>query len=643
MERNSLTFFGVQCSQRIIACTFDDLGSLTANSVKQPDKVMSLHLCQSLCRRLNRSHESMQQQLAATLPEDAEQGRSLMLPGQTSEHLQGSVGAVLHLCAALNECCSAYVETSTDDKQLTKQFASAFATMGMFPALGAACASVAEALQQQQQLGVQIGSVRGASTYAEEAAQVLLWLVQRLCLSWPSELLQGECGILPAVQPAVTLAATVLQVCSTRLQQAAATKAVALDRQLGRLQDSSAVAQEAASSSGSSRTPTDNTRSSTTSSHTSSKSTCSSSPNCMSKSLLAARSAAMEVAKWLSLAFPYEAGTDAPEDSLARALMVSDNILELLLATAARVAYAAHKQVRGCSPASPPADDWNSRHSSSSSSSSGVTEGGALNRQQRRQQQRDQQRQQQRQMLLVPRFHQAALLAAGLTEADLSGSEPSSNLFGRTAEKAAYRILQAVCIVLGMRTQLLQQQQQQEEQQQQQVMLVEVLPPRLYPSVMLLFMELLALTPNLQFMRSGLDLLHDLAAAWGHAWPANASAAAGIPAAMAVTIRDGQRYDGRMLVQPLLQLMVPVAQHLLDSSAAKAAVLPATDAMVQQRVAVVSFLSHLLLSLLDDGTWIGLCAARRMLHVWLCMVHSTCVNLTALYSTIDHDSTRVLL
>jgi hypothetical protein len=80
-----------------------------------------------------------------------------------------------------------------------------------------------------------------------------------------------------------------------------------------------------------------------------------------------------------------------------------------------------------------------------------------------------------------------------------------------------------------------------------------------------------------------------------------------------------------MLVQPLLQLMVPVAQHLLDSTAANAAVLPAADAMVQQRVAVVSFLSHLLLSLLDVG----------MDQLVCCKEDAACLAVHAAYYSIE--------
>jgi hypothetical protein len=49
-----------------------------------------------------------------------------------------------------------------------------------------------------------------------------------------------------------------------------------------------------------------------------------------------------------------------------------------------------------------------------------------------------------------------------------------------------------------------------------------------------------------------------------------------------------------MLLQPLLQLLVPVVQHLLDESA-DALQLPSTHRRVQNRVALVSFVSNLLM------------------------------------------------
>jgi hypothetical protein len=666
----------------------------------------------------------MQQQLAAPLPEqDAEQWRTAMLPGQTSEHLQGTLGAVLHLCAALDLCCASYIgQEHITSKTVTKQFASDFNSMGLLRALGVVCAAVAEALeqqQQQQQRGVQCSSKRRASTYAEEAAQVLLWLVQRLCLSWPSKMLYVDCWMLTAVQPAVTLAATVLRVCSASLQPEVAAAGFAVNLQLGCLQDnisgasssssdassgngSSVSGQEGVSSSDKSGNCDDNTSSSSSSSSSSSDgdhvassarlSSRGSSVDCMSKSLLAARFAALKVATWLSLSFSYEVNRQAPEATWARKLVASDGLLVLLQATMARVAYFTHKQALGQSPVPPPADDWNSS-SSGSASRAGAAEDGVLNRQQRRLQQRDQQRQQQRQMLRVPPFHKATLFSVGLTDTDLVGSELGANPFGSRAKKAERTIMHALCAVLGMRSGMLQQRQEQqhddqqqeqqheeqqqqqeqqlkeqqqqqerqheeqqvqqhetqeqqqqvqqheeEEQQQQQVQLAGPFPPQLYPSFMLLCMELLVLVPDLPLMRNGLDTLLTNAAQRRAAEQGDgASTATALPAAMAVAFTNGQRYQGSMLVQPLLQLVVPAVQHLLDSSAAAAAMLPAAHEMVQQRVACVAFLSGLLINLLNDGRWRACIYAMRFTASAACCADNTQRQQQQLISAAMHS------
>jgi hypothetical protein len=81
-----------------------------------------------------------------------------------------------------------------------------------------------------------------------------------------------------------------------------------------------------------------------------------------------------------------------------------------------------------------------------------------------------------------------------------------------------------------------------------------------------------------------------------------ASATERLPAAMAVVCGNRQRYAGAMLLQPLLQLLVPVVQHLLNESAAEAVRLPAMHPIVQHRVALVKLTSSRLLGWLETGT-----------------------------------------
>uniref|UniRef100_A0A383VSZ7 C2H2-type domain-containing protein n=1 Tax=Tetradesmus obliquus TaxID=3088 RepID=A0A383VSZ7_TETOB len=57
-----------------------------------------------------------------------------------------------------------------------------------------------------------------------------------------------------------------------------------------------------------------------------------------------------------------------------------------------------------------------------------------------------------------------------------------------------------------------------------------------------------------------------------------------------------------MLLQPLVQLLLPAVQHLLDGSAVEAARLPAAHNVVQNRVALVTFTSHRLLDGLFDAS-----------------------------------------
>jgi hypothetical protein len=172
----------------------------------------------------------MQQQLPLLLPEAAQHGRITQL-GAASEQLKGSLGALLQLCAALQFYCTAYVLAAQDTVTgLATLSAGSAVTIDpdLFAALGAACTAVDAALKQQQQQQQQLHvsqpdakacSKRCSSTYAEEAAQVLLHLVQWLCYNWTAT--SHDCTpppTLPHVQPAEALAATVLRICGARLQ-----------------------------------------------------------------------------------------------------------------------------------------------------------------------------------------------------------------------------------------------------------------------------------------------------------------------------------------------------------------------------------------------------------------------------------------
>ena len=113
---------------------------------------------------------------------------------------------------------------------------------------------------------------------------------------------------------------------------------------------------------------------------------------------------------------------------------------------------------------------------------------------------------------------------------------------------------------------------------------------------MLLTIELLVLIPSLRLMARGLSLMDLIDEHRDYVERAyRASATDSLPAAMAVVCSSGQRYQGTMLLQPLVQLLLPVVQHVLEGSAAQAAALPAAHDVVHARVALVTFTSHLLL------------------------------------------------
>jgi hypothetical protein len=110
------------------------------------------------------------------------------------------------------------------------------------------------------------------------------------------------------------------------------------------------------------------------------------------------------------------------------------------------------------------------------------------------------------------------------------------------------------------------------------------------------------LVPDMHSMRDGLCLMSFLQRNRDCAEEAYArSALEEVPAAMAVTYSNGQQYSGKLLLQPLLQLLVPTVQFLLDATAAEAAQQPATHMIVQERVGLVTFTSKRLVDLLNDG------------------------------------------
>jgi hypothetical protein len=396
------------------------------------------------------------------------------------------------------------------------------------------------------------------------------------------------------VQPAAALAATALRICSARLlgQQTVDLKeALGGTLQIGAADmDGSAAVMSSSNSNSSSSNSADHGAgcgSSSTERRSSSAAWNSNSSDCMSRSLIAARHAAIKLAGWFAIVFSYEVSEELQADAAARQLLESDDLMLLLVAVMGLVAYASHKQARGQSQVPPPADDWNS-----SSSPAAVALAGQLTRQQRRLQLR----QQQRQMLRVPPFHQAALLAAGLTEADLVGSELGSNPFRMSQEWGATRIIRAHNEVLNLRANIAQG-----TYVTQQGML-GLYPAQLYACYTLLTIELVVLTPSLGQVINGLGLLIALRkkrTAVEEAY--GVSATAGVAAAMAVTCSNGQQYCGTLLLQPLLQLLVPTVQHLLDTTAAEAVQLPAAHSLVQNRVALLSYACHCLLGLLTEG------------------------------------------
>jgi hypothetical protein len=321
----------------------------------------------------------------------------------------------------------------------------------------------------------------------------------------------------------------------------------------------------------------------------------------MSMHLQCARTAAVGyAAKLTDTLISEQTYADTPLAQPSVQLLTSQDTTLLLLAVLGIATAWVHQQQRGTSPVPPPADAW-----SSSSSSSGAAEP-ADNRQQHRQQQRGQQRVA---GMRVPPYHQSLLAQVGLTEADLVGQLSAARLFaGRAAASTADRIMYAQCAA-QMQMQPLQLQQLEltgSSHSEQELYSEEVIAPAI-----LAVFELLALQPTLKMFLQGLQAAKVLEGSrittarldYADGLPDCAEALlASVPAAMDVVDRDGQQYSGNFLLQPLLQMVLPAMQHVMDSTAGKAQSMAPNSDFVQRRVAVTSFASHLILACVIQGT-----------------------------------------
>jgi hypothetical protein len=111
--------------------------------------------------------------------------------------------------------------------------------------------------------------------------------------------------------------------------------------------------------------------------------------------------------------------------------------------------------------------------------------------------------------------------------------------------------------------------------------------------------ELIALQPDLDMIVKGLQVVQF--------WDCRTALAlqdavlAAVPAAMDVVDQDGRCYSGKFLWQPLLQMVLPVVQHVMDDTAAKAQSMQPDSSFVQQRVAVTALASLLTVKLCAHG------------------------------------------
>lgn len=565
-----------------------------------------------VCRYIIDSRR-MQQLLAMQLPAAAQvvAGRPpyLCSNGAASDHLKGPLGAVLQLCAALQYGLAVQLNYNTvvpedEMQQLSQQQADRLAGTGLLPALGAACSCTAAVLQKYS-------STDGTGcTYAEEAAHVLLWLVLILGYAWPGSMFTEASALLAAMRPAVKLAATVLKVRRARLPSAAALLAAvhgspAAGGPAECHEDSATAAGGTAGSTA--RQPMKPEEAGATAPQTSSNS-----------GLLAglrrdARYAAIKLASWMASIVRKEVKTDEPvAHPQARQLAASGDLLLLLVAVLGIVGHWLYKQQKGRSSVPPPEDACHMETSGGSGSG-----GSTGSRQQRRQQQRQLQ-----EGLYVPPFYQSLLAVVGLIEADLQTEIHGSDLFCDEAQGAAGTLLEpviAVCFQCHAR--LLQQ---------HGMSAGGVYPPELYAPIMLLSMQLAAMPPvslsaastNWQ-LECSLQLMHMVHMDLNDDLPTGAA----VPAAAAVQCFDGQPYRTKLLLQPLMQFVVPVVQHYLDKSAMHAASLPVTHPFVRQRLRVVQVATSLTFQLLSEGGCIGQrCIfqhCRSLKYYWLSRCHSS--------------------
>lgn len=323
----------------------------------------------------------MHQLLALQLPAAAQSAAGRpdyqCVYGEANDQLEGPLGAVLRLCAALQYGCGMlldYTTVVTGDRvqQLSQQQADSLAASGLLPALGAACSCTAAALHEQEH-----SSTHG-NTYAEEAAHVLLWLIVVLVFAWPSRMFTGPSALLVAMHPAVTLAATVLRVCRTRLQSAAAL--------LGAARNSATSTRDAQCHAYSATAPKSSMHQSaghsTAGAHTSANSSSS-----FSGALQNARCAAVKLAsKMASIMQEVNTGEQLAHPQ-ANQLAVSADLLLMLAAVLGIVGHWLHQQQKGRSSVS----IAEAARSSSTAGGSSSSSSGTGSRQQRRQQQRQQQ------------------------------------------------------------------------------------------------------------------------------------------------------------------------------------------------------------------------------------------------------------
>jgi hypothetical protein len=119
---------------------------------------------------------------------------------------------------------------------------------------------------------------------------------------------------------------------------------------------------------------------------------------------------------------------------------------------------------------------------------------------------------------------------------------------------------------------------------------------------MLMGIELAVLHSSLTLMQRALSLMDFIQSQRGHVdrWY-DASVTDNLQAGMAVVCSNGQRYSGTLLLQPLLQLLVPAVRHLLEQTAAEVEGSPGAHKTVQRRVALVLYTSYILLAVFADG------------------------------------------